>query len=201
MALAGTTQLEAVNTMLSMIGEAPVNSLTGTLPLDATIANNTLTEISREVQSAGWHFNTEHKVTLSRDNNNKIPLATNIMRVDLDPSRYSRGTLDVVKRGNFLYEKIEHKFTFDEALDATVIYYLEFDELPENVKRYITIRAGRIFADRVVGEQQLHGFTQQEELNALAVLKQEEADTANHNIFDSLDTGYIVARETVVRKG
>jgi len=201
MALAGTTQLEAVNTMLSMIGEAPVNSLTGTLPLDATIANNTLTEISREVQSAGWHFNTEHKVTLSRDNNNKIPLATNIMRVDLDPSRYSRGTLDVVKRGNFLYEKIEHTFTFDEALDATVIYYLEFDELPENVKRYINIRAGRIFADRVVGEQQLHGFTQQEELNALAVLKQEEADTANHNIFDSLDTGYIVARETVVRKG
>ena len=108
----GTTELEAVNTMLSMIGEAPVNSLTGTLPLDATIANNTLTEISREVQAAGWHFNTEHKVTLAKDNNNKIPLASNIMRVDLDPSRYSRGTLDVVKRGNFLYEKIKTQIYF-----------------------------------------------------------------------------------------
>ena len=62
MSLAGTTELEAVNTMLSMIGEAPVNSLTGTLPLDATIAKNTLTEISREVQAAGWHYNTEFKV-------------------------------------------------------------------------------------------------------------------------------------------
>src|SRR5210317_1467619 len=116
MALAGTTQLEAVNTMLSMIGEAPVNSLTGTLPLDATIANNTLTEINREVQAAGWHFNTEYKVTLSLDNNNKLPVATNIMRIDLDPTRYSRTQYDVVKRGNFLYEKNEHTFTFDEAL-------------------------------------------------------------------------------------
>lgn len=199
MALAGTTQLEAVNTMLSMIGEAPVNSLTGTLPLDATIANNTLTEINREVQAAGWHFNTEYKVTLSLDNNNKLPVASNIMRIDLDPTRYSRTQYDVVKRGNFLYEKNEHTFIFDKALEATVIYYLDFDELPENVKRYITIRSGRIFADRVIGENQLHGFTQTEELNALAVLKQEEADTANHNIFDSNDTGYIVARQTVIR--
>ncbi len=200
MSLAGTTELEAVNTMLSMIGEAPVNSLTGTLPLDATIAKNTLTEISREVQAAGWHYNTEFKVTLAKDVNNKIPLAANIMRVDLDTARYDKHSLDVVKRGEFLYNKSKHTFTFDDALDATVIYYLQFDELPENVKRYINIRAGRIFADRVVGEQQLHGFTQQEELNALAILKQEEADTGNHNIFDSFDTGYIVARTKLVRE-
>ena len=57
MALSGTTQLEAVNTLLHTIGEAPVNSLTGTLPIDATLALNTINEISREVQAAGWHFN------------------------------------------------------------------------------------------------------------------------------------------------
>ncbi len=48
-----TTELEAVNTILSTIGESPVNSLTGTLPVDATTALNVLDEISREVQSAG----------------------------------------------------------------------------------------------------------------------------------------------------
>ena len=84
MTLAGTTELESVNTMLSMIGEAPVNSLTGTLPLDGTIAKNTLTEINREVQSAGWHFNSRYEYTLSLDGDSKIPLANNIMRVDLD---------------------------------------------------------------------------------------------------------------------
>ena len=54
---ANTTELEAVNSMLATIGEAPVNSITGTLPLDASLAKNTLNEINREVQSAGWHFN------------------------------------------------------------------------------------------------------------------------------------------------
>ena len=42
---ANTTELEAVNSMLATIGEAPVNSITGTLPLDASLAKNTLNEI------------------------------------------------------------------------------------------------------------------------------------------------------------
>ena len=69
-----TTELEAVNTILSTIGEAPLNSLTGSLPVDGTVAVNILSEITREVQSAGWHFNTHYKVTLTRDTGNKIPL-------------------------------------------------------------------------------------------------------------------------------
>ena len=60
-----TTELEAVNTILSTIGEAPINSLTGTLPVDATTAKNILSEINREVQSAGWKWNTHYKVPLN----------------------------------------------------------------------------------------------------------------------------------------
>ena len=45
MTQANTTDLEAVNTILSAIGEAPVNTLTGTLPIDATQAQNLLKEI------------------------------------------------------------------------------------------------------------------------------------------------------------
>ena len=61
-----TTELEAVNTILSTIGEAPLNTLTGSLPVDGTTAKNVLSEINREVQSAGWHFNSHYKVDLSR---------------------------------------------------------------------------------------------------------------------------------------
>lgn len=61
-----TTELEAVNTILSTIGEAPLNTLTGSLPVDGTIAKNVLSEVAREVQSQGWHFNTHNKVTLSK---------------------------------------------------------------------------------------------------------------------------------------
>ena len=39
-----TTELQAVNTMLSVIGEAPVNSITGTTTVDVSVAKNILTK-------------------------------------------------------------------------------------------------------------------------------------------------------------
>ena len=194
MAQSSTTELEAVNTILSAIGEAPVNSLSGTLPIDATQAKNLLTEISREVQAAGWHYNSFYEYTLSRDTDNKIPLADNIMRVDLDINKFSVTTYDVIKRGSFLFNKKENTFTFSKALEAKVVLFLPFDELPENARRYITIRAARMFQDRLLGANTLHGFQLQDELNALAVLKQEEADTADHSIFNNNDSYNIINR-------
>lgn len=59
MALVPTTKLEAVNVCLTNIGEAPVTSLESGLLVDAQIASDIVDEISREVQSIGWNFNTE----------------------------------------------------------------------------------------------------------------------------------------------
>ena len=53
MAVAATTELEAINIMLAAIGEAPVSSLTGLLPQDVAIAQSTLVETNRAVQSEG----------------------------------------------------------------------------------------------------------------------------------------------------
>ena len=78
-----TTELEAVNTILSTIGEAPLNTLTGSLPVDGTMAQNILDEINREVQSIGWHWNTHYKVDLNRDTDNKIPVGTDVLRIQL----------------------------------------------------------------------------------------------------------------------
>ena len=61
MSLATTTKLEAVNTMLGVIGETPVNTLGGTSrPVSVVSAESVLDEVNREVQSRGGHFNTEH---------------------------------------------------------------------------------------------------------------------------------------------
>ena len=98
-----TTHLEAINTMLSTIGEAPVNSLTGSLPTDASMAKNILDEVNREVQSGGWKFNTSYKATLSRDTNNKIPVANDVMHIELNPLLESKSSNDPVIRGSFLY--------------------------------------------------------------------------------------------------
>ena len=190
-----TSELEAVNTILSTIGEAPLNTLSGSLPVDGTIAKNVLSEVSREVQSQGWHFNTHYKVTLTRDTDNKIPLATNIVRVEIDPRQYSKISYDVVQRNNFLYNLAKNEETFDTNFkDATVVYLLSFDEIPEQAKRYITIRSARIFHDRTLGANTIHKFSQEDEAKSLSILKQAESHTGDYSIFDTPEQAYTVIR-------
>jgi hypothetical protein len=190
-----TSELESVNTILSTIGEAPLNSLSGSLPVDGTIAKNVLSEVSREVQSQGWHFNTHYKVTLSRDTNNKIPLATNIVRVEIDPRKYSKVSYDIVQRNNELYNLAKNEETFDTNFtDATVVYLLPFDEIPEQAKRYITIRSARIFHDRTLGANTIHKFSQEDEAKSLSILKQAESHTGDYSIFDTPEQAYTIIR-------
>ena len=190
-----TTELEAVNTILSTIGEAPLNSLSGSLPVDGTVAKNVLSEVAREVQSAGWHFNTHIMVTLSRDTDNKIPLATNIVRVEIKPTKYSKSSYDIVQRGGFLYNMAKNTEIFDTDFDeATVVYLLPFAEIPEQAKRYITIRSARIFHDRTLGANTLHKFTLEDEGKALSILKQAESHTGDYSIFDTPEQAYTITR-------
>ena len=190
-----TSELEAVNTILSTIGESPLNTLSGSLPVDGTIAKNVLSEVSREVQSQGWHFNTHYKVTLTRDTDNKIPLATNIVRVEVDPRKYSKVSYDIVQRNNFLYNLAKNEETFDTNFqDATAVYLLPFDEIPEQAKRYITIRSARIFHDRTLGANTIHKFSQEDEAKALSILKQAESHTGDYSIFDTPEQAYTIIR-------
>jgi len=190
-----TSELEAVNTILSTIGESPLNTLSGSLPVDGTIAKNVLSEVSREVQSQGWHFNTHYKVTFTRDTDNKIPLATNIVRVEVDPRRYSKVSYDIVQRNNFLYNLAKNEETFDTNFqDATAVYLLPFDEIPEQAKRYITIRSARIFHDRTLGANTIHKFSQEDEAKALSILKQAESHTGDYSIFDTPEQAYTIIR-------
>jgi hypothetical protein len=190
-----TSELEAVNTILSTIGESPLNTLSGSLPVDGTIAKNVLSEVSREVQSQGWHFNTHYKVSLSRDTDNKIPLATNIVRVEIDPRQYSKVSYDIVQRNNFLYNLAKNEDTFDTNFkDATAVYLLPFDEIPEQAKRYITIRSARIFHDRTLGANTIHKFSQEDEAKSLSILKQAESHTGDYSIFDTPEQAYTIIR-------
>lgn len=56
-----TTELEAVNSMLTAVGQTPLplgTDLSTATDADVVIAINTLAKACREVQSAGWRFNT-----------------------------------------------------------------------------------------------------------------------------------------------
>lgn len=195
-----TTELEAVNTMLSTIGEAPVNSLTGNLPTDATMAINILNEVNREVQMAGWKFNSSYKVTLSRNNDNKIPVAANVLHIEFNHLKENRTAYDPVLRGNFLFNLAKESFTWDKNFeDVFVIYLLQFEDLPEPARHYIKIRASRIFHDRTLGATALHKYSSADELSALSLLRQSDNSNADYSIFDSLDQFRTVNRNSGIK--
>lgn len=180
MAVAATTELESINIMLAAIGEAPINSLTGTLPVDARLAQSTLTEVSKEVQSEGWSFNTEIDVTLTRDVSNHISLSTSVLRVD--PNIHQHPTIDAIQRSLKLYDRLNNKYEFDEDLICTIVFFRDFNEITEPARRYITIKAARIFVDRLVSDDGLRTYTQQDETRARAILMETDLANGDHNV-------------------
>ena len=180
MTVAASTELEAINIMLASIGEAPINTLTGTLPVDAKLAQNTLSEINKEVQSEGWSFNTEIDVNLTRDSSKNINLAANV--ISADPNIHDHPSIDAIQRGLKLYDRKTHTFEFEEDLKSTVVFLRDFDEIPEPARRYITIKASRVFVDRLVGDEGLRSFSQQDEVRARAILMETDLENGDHNL-------------------
>lgn len=194
MALTATTKLEAVNVLLSCIGEAPVNSLTSGL-VDAETAETILNSVSREVQSQGWGFNTDYEREFTLDANNQIQIASDVLRIDMAERRTSE--LDVVARGSKLYNRATNSFYFDPSISSVkmnAVVLLTFEDLPEAARRYITIRSARIFQDRVVGSETLHAFHQRDELVALVELKDADSEVNDHNIFDNYSVASVLDR-------
>lgn len=169
-----STELDAINTMLSVIGEAPVNSLMGALPADVAVARNTLQETSREVQLEGWHFNSEDDFPLTPQADGTITLPPGVFRVTLQEP----DSRDVIIRGRKLYDRSGHTFKFQEEIRGIIYRLLTFEELPEAFRWYVTIRAARKFQDRAVGSGDLHSFSGMDEANARVLAEREDTETA-----------------------
>lgn len=196
MGLTQTTKLMAVNTMLSVIGEAPVNTLdAASQTADVILAKNLLDEVSREVQAAGWNFNRETDVELSPASSTII-LPTNTGRVDVE--KVNADSKEYVQRGTKLYNKTDKTFTIDKTLKCTIVYMIDWEDLPESARQYVMIRAARKFQDRVVGSEKHHAFSQVDEFQALAALRDAEADSGDYTIFDNSDVYRVINRGNVI---
>lgn len=186
--LSPTTELEAINTMLSTIGESPVNTVEDNGNVDAVLARQILRSTSREVQARGWHFNTEKDYSVLPDFSKYLTLPQTVLRVDTVNADQD---IDVVVRGTRLYDRKKHTYLFDKPVKVDMVVLLPFEEIPEAARYYITVRAARIFQQRVVGSDTLSSFNSQDEMRAKVLLEDYEAETADYNM---LSDNYSVAR-------
>ena len=189
--ITNTSELQAINTILSIIGEAPVSSITTNIGSDVSIAKQILDESSVTVQSKGWNFNTEESYSLAIDSNSKIPVPSNCVWLTTRPGD---STLKVIIRNGFLYNKEKHTDIFEAAVKVDMIILLPFTELPEFARRYVVTVAGRRFQARYLGSKELAGFSEQDELAALTTCEQLDAANEKQNILKGDVANRIVFR-------
>mgnify|MGYP001229061965 CR=1 FL=1 len=178
MAIKKATKLQAVNTIISNIGQAPVTNLESGNPL-VEMAEQILDEITIAVLAEGWEYNTERGYPFTPDSSNEIVIPDNVLQLDTKPGD---GTQTVIRNGK-LYDRVKHTYTFDKQQELDVQWLFDFEFLPEAFKNYITIRAANVFAGRSVGSQEAVSFGQREETIARATLLEYDTQQGNYTIF------------------
>lgn len=188
-----TTELEAVNVMLGVIGEAPVNSLEISGMIDVSTAKQVLHETSRKIQSQGWYCNTEKEYTLNKDENGYIYLPLNNLKIDLSEINYNTD-IEPVVRGTKLYDKKNHTFIFTTNLKFDIVWFLPFTDLPEALRRYITVAAARLFQKRFYSSDQIDAFTKEDEMYAKIEAEHADGDVADYNMVNNSSVYNIIMR-------
>ncbi len=195
------TELSAVNSILGAIGQSPISQLKDA---NGVIVNanpeiqfiyNLLKDANVDVQAEGWHFNTEKHCHYYPDNNGKIAIGADVLQLDVSDGWKSR-KYDVVRRGGFLYDKLDHTDDFSDISEITldVVKLYNFEDVPPVFRRFITYRAARQAAVQLVSNPGLVQLLGVQEQQARAAIMEYECNQGNHNMFglpeDTIYTAY-----------
>jgi len=169
--------------MLKNLGETPVNTLTGSIPTEASQAQAVLSDIQLEVLKKGWFFNTEY-FSLAPDVNGFIYLPANTLQVRTEGA--DRRT-PVSQRGNRLYNMtpFEHGFVWTGNVKVRLVLGITFEDLPQTARSYIALRAARVFQIQELGDEINSRDDITDESTALSELIQEQNRMAPFSLKDS----------------
>ena len=178
-------ELPAVNEILASVGQAPVTTLDQTNP-DVAIAYDTLLNVSREVQAEGWTFNTEEYYPMTPDANGEIPIANNILQIDLHDEKDNQ--YESVRRSGKLYEKINHTYDWTtltgwDTVRCDIVWFFDWVDLPRPIQDYIVAKASTVVSTRIVGDPQQFRILQAKELDNRAKAMEYECNQGDYTFF------------------
>jgi hypothetical protein len=160
---------------------------------DVAIAYNTLTEVTREVQSEGWVYNTERNYDgLQPDaSTKKISIPNNVIQADLSQDYVINLGRNVVNRGGVLYDTIAHTDVWDtdETLYLDILWEFEYENIPQPIQAYIVARAAAIVSSRVIGDPNQYQMLQQKEAYARAMALEYDCNQGDHSFFGAPQNG------------
>ena len=183
-AYATSTELDSVNSILMSVGESPVNTLNTQSP-EVAIAQKTLQQATREVLAEGWVFNTENEVKFTVDADDQVPLSDAVLQVDTNRF-YHLDTYNVIRKDGKLYDRYEHKNTFPDetTMYLDVVWMYAFEDIPQSFRDYITARAIRKAALRMVSDLEINKALEQDEVVARSAAIEYDTRQADYNVFN-----------------
>ena len=182
------TELSAVNSILGSIGQSPITSLTesgGIDPLEnpeISFIKNLLDEVSKDVQTTGWHFNTQERVKIEPDSNGHFIVPANAILFDISEGQIDRNR-DVVKKDGKLYDLVHSTDVFTQGFYFDIISLYQFVDLPPAIQRYVIARASVRAATQLVTNADLVKLLQMEEQQARANAMEYETEQGDHSFF------------------
>lgn len=173
------SELDAVNLVLSAIGESAVNSIDDTANADVANIRRLLNNYNRRTQTRGWTFNTE-VATLTPDYYSKrINFLSDWLSV------LSVGAATVYRnRGGYVYDINTRSDIFESPIQVNLIALCPYSDMPEVFQQYIVAQTAKKFNMSFFGDDSLD-IELDEELSELQIACMEfELDYGNFNMIE-----------------
>jgi hypothetical protein len=219
--LVATTETEALNIMLSAIGEAPVANIDTATAADAVMAKNILRSTAKDILAEGWRFNTEFGYELAPTTTqpwvgsdgsaatlNVFEVPTNLIRFRVTPCDSQSGgrEVDVVARQGrtydptkiIFYDRAKNRDGLDSAqytvLFIDPVWYFDFEKCPESIRKLITVAAARRLAAEATNAPELVQFTQLDEAQAFRIARRDQGEQDTFTMLNEATVGAVLGR-------
>lgn len=175
-----TTLLDAVNILLEAARVSGIDSLAQVdLNEDAAAAKKAIDDVSREVQRSGWEQNTSRGFVLDPEVDGTVLLPLDTAKVKVSRG-YSGNRL--VPRDGKLYDPKLRTYTIGKSVTVDLVQYLEFSDLTDSMKAYITGLAARRFAIPRLPSPSNFKYTEEMVEGFLTALEHEDTDHDDRGI-------------------
>ena len=172
------TELEVINSVLSIAGDNPIQSLDEDYQ-PVFIIRQMINNISRDMQSDNYWFNTEYDVTLEPNTiTNKIILPFNLISFEPCDARY-------IQRGVNVYDRVARTTTITDSIVADISTQLEFTELPQVARKYIQSMCRNQYNNEYFGDANMKQDLVREVSEAKANLEKKNIENENVNMLEN----------------
>jgi hypothetical protein len=177
--MAMLTELEAMNQVLSVTGDAPVSSINSTYE-QAVVARRILLEISKEKQANGYWFNEIDNQLLLKDSDGEVNLPSETIRVDIPNDL---GAL--VQRGLKIFNKKLNTFVINDDVYVNLVTELKWTLLPQSFRQIVVSYASLRFNAEYFGSPELQQTILQDIQRKDIMLQKEDVDNRDLNMLSS----------------